>query len=89
MSARVLTVAFINRSCAYLRGYGSRELLQEVTGRAPVWGARVRAWHAQSQTAVDAIAVAESRDWRVELIDEDELLRLAGCEVAESKGVLW
>lgn len=89
MSARVLHVCFVNDSCAYLRGYGSRELLTELRGRPPMYGTRVRAWHTQPQTARDAIAVAESRRWPVEVIGEEQLLRMAGLEVAEERGQLW
>ncbi len=89
MTARLLQVAFVNASCAYLRGHGSRELLTELRGRPPVYGTRVRAWHTQPHTARDALAVAESRGWRTEVITEEHLLRLAGVEVAEERGVLW
>ena len=61
-----------------------------------MWAIRLRAWHCQPQTARDAIAVAESRGWRVEIVSEQHLLRLAGIEVdekrarhAETKGQLW
>lgn len=97
MSARVVQVAHISPSCDYWRGYGTRELLVEALGgRAPLWGSRVRAWHCQPRTSADALAIAESRGWQVEEIDEAHLLRLAGIEVdaaraahAESRGELW
>lgn len=96
MSARVVQVARISPSCDYWRGYGSRELLAEVSGRVPVWGPRVRAWHCQPSTSADAMALAESWGWRVEVINEAHLLTLAGAEVdavkaahAESIGALW
>lgn len=97
MGRRVLEVAHVSPSCDYWRGHGSRELLAEVSGgRAPLWGSRVRAWHCQPSTSTDAIALAESRGWHVDIIDEAHLLRLAGIEVdavraahAESRGALW
>lgn len=91
MSARLLQVAFPTAapSCAYLRGFGARELVTEIRGRAPVYGTRVRAWAVQPQTARDVIAVAEARGWRVEVVTEEHLLRLAGVEVAEKRGELW
>lgn len=83
-------------SCAYVRGHGAFELLREIRGRSPVYGIRARAWAVQPQTARDVIAVAESRGWRVEVITEEHLLRLAGVETdekrarhAEAKGQLW
>lgn len=96
MSARVLQVAHATPSCDYFRGYGSRELLTEVLGRAPLWGSRVRAWSIGPWHTPDAIALAESRGWRVEIVDEAHLKRLAGHEIdgikaahAESRGELW
>ena len=96
MSAWVLQVAHVSPSCDYWRGHGSRELLTEVAGgRVPLWGSRVRAWHCQPATTAEALALAESRGWWVEIIDEAHLLRLAGVEVdavraahAESRGML-
>lgn len=95
MSTRVLFVAHVAPSCDYWRGYGAYELLTEAAGRSPVWGSRVRAWHCQPRTSAEALALAESRGWCVEVIDEAHLLRLAGHEVeavraahAESRGML-
>lgn len=95
MSAR-LQAAFVAPSCAYMRGHGSRELLTEVLGRPPVYGSRLRAWHAQPHNVTDAIAVAEERGIKVEIVEESHLLRLAGLEFdemakarAESRGELW
>ncbi|HWJ65370.1 MAG TPA: hypothetical protein VNT31_01715 [Nocardioides sp.] len=96
MTARTMQAVFVAPSCAYLRGWGSRELLTEVLGRPPIFGARVRAWHAQPHNVRDAIAVAEERGIKVEIVEEAHLLRLAGLEVdemakarAESRGELW
>lgn len=89
MSARTMYASFATPACAYLRGYGSRELLTEIRGRSPVFATRFRAWTCQPHTARDAIAVAESRGWRVEVVSENHLLRLAGIEVADERGELW
>ncbi|MEP9380825.1 hypothetical protein [Nocardioides sp. KR10-350] len=96
MSGRVLYVAFVNASCAFLKGHGSRELLTDLRGRPPVWASLTRAWGCQPSTARDAVAVAQSRGWNVEIVSEEHLLRMAGVEVedvkrlhAESKGRLW
>jgi len=76
MSTRVLRVRFVNSSCAYISGHGSRELLTELRGRPPVWATIARAWVAQPCTARDLIAVAESRRWSV-VIEDDEQMGLA------------
>lgn len=91
MTARTLQVAFPPDapSCAWVRGFGARELLTDVTHRAPLFGSRVRAWCAQPHTARNAIALAESRGWHVEIVSEAHLLRLAGVEVADERGRLW
>lgn len=97
MSTRLIQAAFINRSCAYVRGYGSRDLLMEVNGgRAPLFGSRVRAWYGVPGVISEALALADSRGWPTEVVDEKHLLRLAGHEVAEvraahaeSRGELW
>jgi len=70
-----LRVRFVNRSCAYVSGYGSRELLTEMRGRAPIWSATVRAWATTPRTARDLIAVAEDRGRRV-LVSDDEQQQL-------------
>ena len=85
MGRRVLEVAHVSPSCDYWRGHGSRELLAEVSGRSPLWGSRVRAWHCQPQTSAEAFALAQSRGWHVEVVDEAHLLRLAGVEVDQVK----
>lgn len=89
MSARTMYVAFPTPASALLRGYGARELLTEIRGRSPVYATRTRAWCCQPHTARDAIAVAEARNWHVQVVPEEHLLRLAGIEVAEERGQLW
>lgn len=70
MSARRLVVTFTGRpACAYVRGWGSRDLLTELRGRAPIWASSERAWVTQESTARDLCAVAESRGYRVLLED--------------------
>lgn len=97
MSTRLIQAAYINRSCAYVRGFGSRDLLMEVNGgRAPLFGTRVRAWYGIPEVVSEALALADSRGWSTEVVDEAHLLRLAGHEVskvkaahAESRGELF
>lgn len=62
---RRLEVEFINASCAYVRGWGSRDLITEIRGRPPVYATLSRAWACLPKTARDVIAVAESRGYEV------------------------
>ena len=91
-----LEMCFINLSCAMVRGYGSRELLVELRGSAPVWSSLSRAWTCQPKTARSLIALAESRGRHVVVIDEGRLRLHAEAEVAqerqeaaEVRGLLW
>jgi hypothetical protein len=59
--SRSVEVEFVTRSCALVRGYGTREMLTELRGRAPVWSSRGRAWSVQPVTARDLLAVAQAR----------------------------
>lgn len=56
---------------AFVKGYGSRDLLTELRGRPPVWSTLTRAWVTQPQTARDLVAVAESRGYAVTVSGED------------------
>lgn len=59
---RELHVTFTDsKHCAYVSGYGSRELITDLRGRPPVWSSIVRAWHVTERTARDLVAVAEAR----------------------------
>lgn len=94
--SRTLEVVFVTPACAYVKGYGSRELLTEMRGRPPMWGSTYRAWHCQPQTARDLIAVAEDRGYVVTVIDEADMLATSTVEAdeirsehASSKGLLW
>lgn len=50
---------------AEVSGYGSRDLIQEVTGRAPLYSRRSRAWCCQTSTARNVVALAETRGYDV------------------------
>jgi len=63
--ARRLEVEVESELCAFVRGYGSRDLLTELRGRPPIWSTRSRAWVTTARTARDVVAVAESRGWDV------------------------
>ncbi len=71
MSRRVLQVEFVNDSCTLIRGPQSRELIMEITRKAPVWAVRDRAWVAQPHTARDVVAVAEMRGYDVVIAPAD------------------
>lgn len=53
------------KMCAYVRGYGSRELLTSLRGRPPVYATKHRAWVTTEATARDLVALAELRDFDV------------------------
>lgn len=64
MSRRVLEVELAGMG-SLVRGYGSRELIIDVTGRAPMWSSIHRGWSLQETTARDVVAAAESRGYDV------------------------
>lgn len=64
---RRIEVTFENRDCAFVAGYGARELLTEMRGRPPIWSTLTRAWCTTEQTARDLIAIAERRGYEVVL----------------------
>lgn len=78
MSARTLTVVMVNQNCAYVSGYGSRELITDLRGRPPVWSSIGRAWVTTPRTARDIIAIAESRGWDVVVTEDDPLPAATG-----------
>lgn len=65
MSVRTITVDIVSPVCAYVSGYGSREMLCELRGRPPIWAGNRRAWVTQEHTARDLVAIAESRGYLV------------------------
>lgn len=78
MSARTLAVVMVNQNCAYVSGYGSRELITDLRGRPPVWSSIGRAWVITPHTARDIIAIAESRGWDVVVTEDDPLPAATG-----------
>lgn len=48
-----------------VRGYGSRELIIDLTGRPPMWSSIRRGWSLQESTARDVVAAAEARGYDV------------------------
>ena len=62
-------IQFATPSCAYVRGYGTRERLTEMRGRPPVWSTLERAWVCQPSTARDLIAILEMRGYEVVVSD--------------------
>lgn len=51
-----------------VRGYGSRALIEEVTGRPPIWIPRLRGWSCQERTATKVIALATERHYDVDMV---------------------
>lgn len=76
-----LDVVLVNDHCAYVSGYGSRDMLEELRGRAPIWSTLGRAWVTTPTTARDLIAVAEARHYDVTVS--------SGDPVDLSGGKLW
>lgn len=69
---RRLEVEFVTPSCAYVRGYGSRELLTELRGRPPVWSSLGRAWSVQPTFARDLLAIAQARGLETVVTEADQ-----------------
>lgn len=69
--SKQLTVTIESKVCAFVSGWGSRDLLTEMRGRPPIWSTRQRAWVTTEPTARDLIAVAEARGYRVLMGGED------------------
>ena len=78
MSRPRFEVVFVNRSCAYVRGHGSREALFDLKNRPPCWSALGRGWVTTPRTASDLIARWESRGYVVEVTEDDPLPALRG-----------
>ncbi len=81
-SPRRIEVEFVTPSAAYVRGYGTREMLTELRGRPPVWSSRGRAWSVQPVTARDLLAIAQSRG--IETVVTE-----AGAEREDPGGGRW
>lgn len=69
MARRHIVVTLEGRS-ATVRGYGSRSLIMDITGRAPMYLSRRRAWDCRASTARDVIAHAERLGYRVTVSGE-------------------
>lgn len=59
------TVKVESKHCAFISGYGTRDLLMELRPRAPLWSVRERAWVTTERTAMDLVALAERRGWDI------------------------
>lgn len=60
-----ITVQLESRVAAVVSGYGSRELVERITGRAPVWRAARNGWACQERTARSVCALAEAEGYDV------------------------
>jgi hypothetical protein len=58
LNRRVLEVELAGPG-SVVRGYGSRGLVESITGRPPVWRRAVRGWSVQEKTAAEVLAVAQ------------------------------
>jgi hypothetical protein len=45
-----------------VRGYGSRGLVESITGRPPVWRRSARGWSVQEKTGREVLALAQHLD---------------------------
>lgn len=70
---RQIVITFETPSCAYVRGHGSRLLIEELRGRPPVWATISRAWCVQPRTARDLVSLAETRGIDVLVAREEAL----------------
>ena len=59
--SRHVEIRFVTPSCALVNGHGTREMLTELTGRAPVWATISRGWVVQPHLARDLVAILEHR----------------------------
>lgn len=67
MRRRLLTVE-VNGYASLISGPGAFTLIEETTGRKPVWISRLRGFSASEQTARDVIAAAERAGaWDIEI----------------------
>jgi hypothetical protein len=82
---RRIEVEFVNASCAYVRGYGSREILTDLRGRPPVYARLSRAWCCLPSTARDVIAIAESRNYLV-VVSGDQVVGRRGDHHLDPQG---
>jgi hypothetical protein len=61
LMARHVHIRFVTPSLALVSGYGTREMLTELTGRPPVYATRSRGWVVQPHRARDLVAILEHR----------------------------
>lgn len=64
MGRRVLEVELAGVG-SLVKGFGSRDLIISVTGRAPMWSSTRRGWSLQEATARDVVAAAEALHYDV------------------------
>ncbi len=69
---RHVRIVLVNQNLAVASGWGSRDLLTELRGRAPAWSNRPRGWAIQPTTARDLVALAELRGYDVTITSAPE-----------------
>jgi hypothetical protein len=62
VSRRPTITVVLDGYSSLVRGYGSRDMVQAVTGRPPTYSSVRKGWSCQEDTARDVIAVAEARN---------------------------
>ena len=67
MTRRRWSVVIESRHCAFVSGYGTREELTTMRGRAPMWSSAAKAWCTTEDTARDLIARGERRGIQVDV----------------------
>lgn len=71
---RRLTITTVTPSLAVVSGYGSRDLVTELRGRAPMFSSNPRGWVIQPASIADLTALAELRGFYV-VLEEGEVVR--------------
>jgi len=67
MNRRRLLRVELNRHASIVRGPGAWKLIEETTGRRPVWMPRLKGFSVRETTARDVIAAAERLGYDVEV----------------------
>lgn len=83
MTSPKIVVTFHCKWSATVSGWRARELVEEVTGKAPLWMPLRSGWYCLPRTASDVIAAAERKGWAVEYGTTDEHAE------AHARGVLF
>lgn len=67
----------LDKHASLVRGYNARTLVEQASGRAPVWIFRRRGWSCSEQSARDVVALAEALNYDVAVIGRQDRRRQA------------